>query len=121
MNNKPPIVKINIGDKDYSLTPKLENVMKIEDFFDMSIPQLGNRLTEGKLKTIELATCLFYMIDDKNFKNINELGQEVVGNYAKYANDVGNYLIASMSGADQELEELTEVNNEKPSGGTEGN
>ena len=119
MSKKPPIIKLTVCGKDYTLKPELESVMKIEDNFDMGPIEIGMRLGEGKFKTIDLATCIFYMINDKDSPSINEIGADIIGHYNTYITAVGDFLIKSMVGADKELEELLDIADSP--GGMEGN
>lgn len=119
MSERPPIVKITVCGKEYSLRPEFESIMKIEDTFDMGPAEIGTRLAEGKFKTADLAKCVFHMINDKDSPSIEEIGADIVGQYPTYLTAVGDFIVKSMVGADSELEELIDVS-ESP-GGTEGN
>ena len=119
MSERPPIIKITVCKKDYVLRPELESIMKIEDAFDMGPAEIGTRLAEGKFKTIDLATCIFHMINDKDSPSIKEIGADIVGQYPTYLTAVGDFLVKSMVGADKELEDLVEIADSP--GGTEGN
>lgn len=120
MSTKPPLIKITVCGKDYSLRPELGSVMKIEDFFDMGPAQIGTRLAEGKFKTMDVATCVKYMINEKDSPSIQEIAEDVVGQYPTYISAVGDFIVKSMVGGDKELEDLIGIN-EDPPGGTEGN
>jgi hypothetical protein len=121
---KPSVVMLEVCDKTYTITPKY-----------IAVQQIGALLNKGPMKVLddiqshnwlpeELATVVFCMIQSKGTPNLQDIGEDMMGRYGRYIPKITEFLSNCMVGADEELEELTEVTNEdteEASGGPEGN
>lgn len=123
--SNPRVIMMEVCEKTYSVRPEYQIVQ-----------QIGALLNKGPMKVLDdiqshnwlpedLATVVFCMIQSKGKPNLNDIGQDMMGKYGTYIPKITDFLSNCMVGADDELEELTEVTNEEPdeedTGGTEKN
>ncbi len=117
----PNVIMLDVCGKTYTIKPEY-----------IIVQQIGALLNKGPMKILDdiqshnwlpedLATVVFCMIQSKGKPNLNDIGQDMMGRYKMYLPKIIDFVTNCMAGADEELEELTEVTNEEPEDGPEKN
>lgn len=121
MSKKPSTIMMHVCGKTYTVRPTYIILQQIGALINKGPMKLGEDLANSDWTAEELATVVFCMIQSRGTPSLDEIGEDMIGRFGKYITLIAEFLTHCMVGAEEELEELEDINAPEEDGGAEGN
>ena len=121
MSKKPSTIMMHVCGKTYTVRPTYIILQQIGALINKGPMKFGEDIANNNWTAEELATVAFCMIQSRGTPSLDEIGEDMIGRFGKYITSITEFLTHCMVGAEEELEELEDINAPEEDGGAEGN